>query len=477
MTRRARHKTEQSATPPNTAQRAGALISEHRLANGLRVLLAERHSDPVVAVMTWYKVGARNEREHEAGVSHFLEHMMFKGSAGYAKGEVDRITTQLGGTNNAFTSYDHTAYWFELASDRWEQALAIEADRMQHLTLDAAEYAAEREVVLEELSMGLDDPWRRLADLVQAAVFSRHPYRRPIIGHADALKALAPEDMRDYYRRFYHPGNATLVVCGDVVPAVALAAIERHFGAIPTGVDYAGADCFRPELDVPAGSQRLTMNWDDQGQRLAMAWPSAALGLPDDWVLDVISSILTGGRSARLYRRLVVERGLATNVSTHNDSRIEGGIFWVFAECAQGVAPAALEAALEAEIAGLAAAKVPASELARVRSMLAASEAQEGETASDLAEDLGEFAVDADWRLSINALERLLAVTPEQIRETAARLLQPERRVLGWSLPTGAAGSARPKPRRRSGRKSAAKVGATKRKAAKHRAPKRRRSA
>ena len=138
--------------------KAGAIIHEHRLRNGLQVLIAERHDDPVVAAMVFYGVGARNERAEEAGVSHFLEHMMFKGSSKFGKGEVDRITTVLGGSNNAFTTPDHTAYWFELASDRWEIALDIEADRMSGLALDPKEFQSEKKVVLEELSMGRDDP-------------------------------------------------------------------------------------------------------------------------------------------------------------------------------------------------------------------------------------------------------------------------------------------------------------------------------
>jgi zinc protease len=210
-----------------------AKIREHTLANGLRVLIAERRGDPVVAVMVWYKVGSRNERDFEAGVSHFLEHMMFKGSANFGKGEIDRITTELGGANNAFTSYDHTAYWFELASDRWERALEIESDRMRTLTLDAAEYDAERAVVLEELSMGQDDPWRVLGERVQAAAIQRHPYRRPIIGYHDALSTLPVESMRDYYQRFYRPGNATVIVCGDVDAELALERVTHHFGKLP----------------------------------------------------------------------------------------------------------------------------------------------------------------------------------------------------------------------------------------------------
>jgi zinc protease len=419
-----------------TLSKGGAAISEHTLRNGLRVLIAERHSDPVVAVITWYRVGARNEREDEAGLSHFLEHMMFKGSKGFGKGVVDRITTELGGSNNAFTSYDHTAYWFELASDRWEKALEIEADRMRNLTLDETEFNAEREVVLEELAMGIDDPWRQLTESVQTALFSRHPYRRPIIGHDDALKALDVGDMRDYYRRFYHPGNAVLVVCGDVRKGTALKAVRKHFGDIPVGPDYGEADCFRPLPDAPAGELRLSKTWDDQGRRLCMVWPTASVGSDDDWTLDVVSSLLSGGRTARLVRNLVLDRALATSVSVHNDSRVETGVFWLIAECAQGVAPEALEQAVDAELDRLASERVSAKELRRVRSMLGASEAFESETVSDLAETIGEFAVDSDWRMAVDGMERIRAVDARRVQECARRLLRRDRRVVGWCLPS-----------------------------------------
>jgi zinc protease len=420
---------------PTVAFKAGARIQEHRLENGLTVLLAERHSDPVVAVMLWYKVGARNEREHEAGVSHFLEHMMFKGSAHFGKGEVDRWTTELGGSNNAFTSYDHTAYWFELASDRWEKALEIEADRMRELLLDPAEFDAERAVVLEELSMGDDDPWRSLSERVQSAVFERHPYRRPIIGYADALEHLSVGQMRDYYRRFYHPANATLVLSGDIEPGSALELVRKHFGSIGAGMPYSEADCFRPSSAAPAGEVRIQMRWDDQGKRLVMAWPTVAVGTDDDFALDVLSALLSGGRLSRLHRKLVLDQGLATSISTSNDTRIESGVFWLFAECAQGTEPAQLEAAIDEELARIAAAPVPSRELTRVLSMIEASEAYDDETASDLAEQLGEYAVDAHWRLALENVERLKRVTARQVLECARRLLTKDRRAVGWSLP------------------------------------------
>ncbi len=437
-----------SALPPVLATKAGAAVREARLDNGLTVLLVERHLDPVVAVMLWYRVGSRDEDERRAGVSHFLEHMMFKGSARFGKGEVDQVTTLLGGSNNAFTTNDHTAYWFELASDRWEAALEIEADRMRTLLLDPAEFAAERAVVLEELATGQDDPWRRLTELVQDAVFGRHPYRRPVIGHADALKALSVEDMRAWYQRHYHPSNAVLLVSGDFDPARALALIDRHFGSIASPPPPATPP-FRPSIPVPAGETRLTMRWDDAGQRLCCAWPGAVVGSADDWTFDLISTVLTGGRMSRLHRRLVLERGLATTVSTQNDARVEAGAFWLLAECAQGVAPAALEAAIDAEIASLRTDLVPARELERAKRMVEAGEAYDTETVSDLAEDIGEFAVDADWRLALHAVERIRAVTPRDLRDCARRLLDPERRVLAWCLPQAAAAEGKPARARR----------------------------
>lgn len=448
MTRRngPRSPSARSAGSEAVAHKAGARIEEHVLRNGMRVLVAERPADPVVTVMTWYKVGGRNEREEEAGVSHFLEHMMFKGSKGFGKGEVDRITTALGGQSNAFTGPDHTAYWFELASDRWEVALELEADRMQALTLDAAELEAERAVVLEELSMGADDPWRSLAEMVQAAVFFRHPYRRPVVGFPDTLRALTVEAMRDYYRRFYHPGNATLVLCGDLNGGRALKAARKHFGRIPAGPAYEEVDCYRGPLPEPRGQQRVDMRWDDPARRLMMAWPTAAVDSPEDYALDLASTILSGGRLSRLHRRLVIEEGLATNVSTNNDTRIDGGVFWLFAECAQGARMADLEAAVDEEMARIAGECAPAPELSRVKSMLKASQAYATETASDLAEQLGEFAVDAHWRVAIDGPRRLQRVSARQVRDAARRLLAPERRVVGLCLPEE---KEPPAPRRR----------------------------
>ena len=425
-----------------TLLRGGARVAEHRLSNGLRVLVAERHGDPVVASVLFYGVGARHEREHEAGVSHFLEHMMFKGSRRFGKGEIDRLTTELGGANNAFTSNDHTAYWFELASDRWEKALEVEADRMQHLAIDPAEFRSEREVVLEELSMGEDEPWRVLGRRVEAALFGRHPYGRPVIGFADALRALEPDDMRDYYARHYRPDNAVLVLAGDLDSAQALASARRHFESIEPGPRRASRPRgiraprpFAPELERLAGGVELSITWGDPLRRLCLAWQTASVGTHDDLCLDLASVILAGGRTSSLQRRLVHEERTATSISVSNDTRVEGGIFWIFAEVAQGADPARVLRSIDEEMARLAGGELGRSDLARARSMLVSSEAFAAESVSDVAEELGEAAIDHDWRSVLDGCAGHVRLGAHDVVECVARLLHGQPRVVGWCVP------------------------------------------
>jgi len=429
------------AAAPKSARgveiKSGARVSEHRLANGMRLLVAERKGTPSVASVLYFPVGARNETGREAGVSHFLEHMMFKGTKRYGKGEVDRLTTEAGGQNNAFTGYDHTAYWFKFAADRWLQALDIEADRMHGLLLDPVEFDSERAVVLEELAMGEDEPWRVLVSQVEAMLFGRHPYGRPIIGYSDVLEAMGPAEMRNYYQRFYHPGNATLVVAGDVSASSVLREVRARFGKLKSGPKYAQADCQRPAFVEPLGPQRMEMNWDDEGRRLLMAWPTVAVGVDDDYDLDVLLVVLTSGRMSRLQRRLVFTSGMALSVSASNDTRVEGGAFWLYAECAQGTKPADLERVIDEEIVRLASERITPAELKRAKDMMRSSEAFEGETVSDLAEQLGEWAVDADWRMSFDGSVRHSKVTAARVQATAAKYLGARRRVTGWCLPSG----------------------------------------
>lgn len=306
---------------------------------------------------------------------------------------------------------------------------------MRGLTLDPEEFEAEKAVVLEELSMGRDDPWQNLFQQLSEMLFPRHPYRRPIIGYADVLRAMTPEDMRSYHRRFYHPANATVVVAGAVSPKAALAKIRKHMGKLVAGPSLDEVDPARPAIEALRGERRLLTRWDDGSSRLGMSWRGAVVGSDEDFVLDVITALLTMGRLSRLHRRLVLEEGLAVNVGSSNEARVDGGSFSIYAEAVQGVKPAALEAAIDEELELLAAKAPSAAELKRAKSMLSASEAYEGETVTDLAEHLGSYAVDADWRLTLDIASRRSAVKGSDVRRVARELLTRDQRVLGWSLP------------------------------------------
>lgn len=283
--------------------------------------------------------------------------------------------------------------------------------------------------------MGEDDPWRFLSRPIETALFPHHPYGRPIIGFADTLLAMTPGDMRDYHRRFYHPGNATLVVSGDVKTRAALNAVRGHFEGIEAGLPFEQADCFRPSVPEPRGEIRVRTSWDDAAHRLIVAWPTTPVGTTEDYALDLVLTILTSGRMSRLYRRLVLDEGLATSVSAANDTRVEAGAFWLYAEAAQGVDPADLERAVDEELARLADERVAAAELRRAKALMHASDAFDGETVTDVAEELGEWAVDADWRMAFDGGERHDRITSEKLRRVVAEYLRPDQRVVGWCHP------------------------------------------
>ncbi|HMB53994.1 MAG TPA: pitrilysin family protein, partial [Thermoanaerobaculia bacterium] len=245
-----------SVATADAAVRLPGEATVERLANGLTVCLLSNRVAPVVTTALWYRAGTRDETAAEAGAAHFLEHMMFKGWAAYGPGDVDRRTQSLGGDNNAFTSHDATCYHFRFAPDRWHEALAIEADRMAGLTLDRREVASERRVILEEVAMYDADPWDSLDQKVHAARFPGHPYGLPVLGTPKSLRKIDGAVLAAFHRRSYRPGNAVLVVAGDVGPE-AIQAVEEAFGGLggpqeTTPAEAAGL--------APAGSLRFETN-------------------------------------------------------------------------------------------------------------------------------------------------------------------------------------------------------------------------
>ncbi|MEE8524258.1 MAG: pitrilysin family protein [Thermoanaerobaculia bacterium] len=401
------------------------------LDNGLTVGTVEDRRSPIVAVALAYRAGARDEVADHAGVAHFLEHMMFKGSPGYGPGEIDRLTRVLGGSNNAFTSHDATVYHFTFASDRWRQALEIEADRMAALTLDPVEVDSERRVILEELAMYESEPWDALEMRVVSDFFGSHPYGRPVLGTRDSLRAIDAVVLGDFHRRYYRPSNAVLVVAGDVGPEVP-AAVAESFGAVDGEVTSRPA---MPAADWPRELCRIERR---QGQvpRLLLTLPGPGAGDPDHPLLMLLLAVLGSGRSSRLYRGLVDEGQLCSWVSTELFDTTAAGALVFALELVPGVEPEQVEDELLSAVDRLGAEGPTAEEVARAKKILLADWIFGHERVTQLSFAMASALAFFDAEHPRRYLRRLLAAEMAELRELAARFLRPGAGgVLGWSLP------------------------------------------
>jgi zinc protease len=433
---------EPKTPPPSLARDAKSGVCEATLPNGLKVLVLEKPGVPVVATQVWYRVGAVDERPGETGLAHYLEHVLFKGTKQIRKGDIDLLTFRGGGANNASTWTDYTNYWFNFDASRWRLALEIEADRMRNCTFVPKEFEAERGAVLNEMHAAHDAPGGRLDEEVDAAGYVLHPYHHPVIGWQQEVESVPRSTVISFYDRHYMPNNATLVVVGavkaeEVVAAAAEAFRDVRPGPLPPPV---------AEVEPPQrGEKRLVLVEDTDTPRLMAAWHTCRVGDDDDYVLDVASSILGGGKSARLFQRLVEKDRTCTDVSVWNETRKYPGRFKVWCEGQQGADPRAIEAALHEEIARFAAEGPTPREMEKARNNLLARDVFSRETASGTAERIGSMESSRSWRIFSDWPDRIRAVTAEQVKRAAGRYLVPANRTVGWSIPADQAPLAVPR--------------------------------
>lgn len=406
-------------------------VHRRTLDNGLRVLVLENRQAPIVATALTYTVGARDDPPGAAGRAHFLEHMMFKGSKRYAAGEIDAATQRLGGEANALTGHDATLYYFQFASDRWREALAIEADRMAGLRLDRSEVERERGVILEEIAMAADDPWQSLEEEVYAAFFNGHPYGRPILGTAAELEGIAPEQLRAAHDAHGGPTGAVLTVAGDV----GIEALDQVAAAFD-GVSRRGADKppVAPRVPSPV-ARRLEVRrgvlprWlaalacpaPDAAEHIAVRMAVAALGL---------------GRTSRLYRELVDRDAILTAVSCSVLDTLDTGCVTVTAEPGPGVTLDELEERVWATIASLVDRPPTADELERLRHLVVADWMFSHETIVEQALTASFWEACVDLEFPRRQIEAIMAVGAEEVVAAAASWLSVERDlVIGRCLP------------------------------------------
>jgi zinc protease len=406
-------------------------VHEFTLANGLKILVREDHRAPVVVSQIWYKVGSSYEPSGLTGISHLLEHMMFKGTSDVPGGEFSRIIAANGGDENAFTSHDYTAYFQTLEKDRLETSFRLEADRMRHLSLKPEDVTKETQVVIEERRLRTDDqPEALTQEQFLAAAYVTSPYRHPIIGWLQDIQAISPDDLRRWYQQWYAPNNATLVVVGDVDPAKVRELAEKHFGLL-TPSTLAPP---KPAAEIPQqGERRIVVKTPAEVPYVTLGYKVPTLKTAaNDWepyALAVLEGILDGGTSARLSRDLVrgSQVAAAADTSYNATSRLDE-LFMLAGNPAPGHTSAELEQALRAEVARLREEPVSADELARVVAQVVATDIYRQDSMFYQGMRLGILeTIGLGWNRLDDYVQRVQAITPEQIREVARNYLTDDR--------------------------------------------------
>lgn len=417
------------------------VIQRHTLDNGLTIVTRELHHAPVISFWLWYRVGSRNEIPGITGISHWVEHMMFKGTEKFPKGAIDREISRLGGSFNAMTSMDFTAYYATLPADKIGIAMQIEADRMVNSTFDPDETEAERTVILSELHMYENSPNFRLSQDLQAAAFQLHPYHHPTIGWESDLLSMTRDDLYEHYRTYYTPNNAIAIAVGDFQSEEMVARIEELYGHIPAGPSLPPVRFIEPPQ---RGERRISVHGAEPTPRLRYAYKAPAATNADFWPLRVLDTIIGGAkgmfggggnsRTNRLYRRLV-DSGLVVNVGSGLRTTIDPYLYSIGMVVLPTTDHAELEKVLNEEIDRLRFERVSEEEVLRAKKQTRANIAMGMESMSSQGRGLGRASIAAtlDWFESY--LASIETVTAEQIQEVAQRYLVPTQRTVGWYLP------------------------------------------
>jgi zinc protease len=407
---------------------AQAEVFERTLANGLKVVVKEDHRAPVVVQQIWYKAGSMDESTGTTGVAHVLEHMMFKGTKAVPAGEFSKRIAAAGGRENAFTSTDYTAYFQQLDKSKLPLAMKLESDRMQNLNLTAKEFGKEIKVVMEERRMRTDDePQSLMNEIMMSTIYQEHPYHNPVIGWMSDLQVLTVNDAKVWYKRWYAPNNATLVIAGDVKPGEVFALAQRYYGSIPKHVLPPRRNYTEPQQ---VGIKRLVVKAPAELPQLVMAYHTPTLKDPrQDWkpyALDMLAGVLDGNESARLNKHLVREQQVASAAGASYDSTSRGpSLFTLDATPSTGKTVQDVEAALRGEISLLVKDGVSEDELKRVKAQVMAGEVYKRDSVFYQAMQIGQLeSIGLGYQAIPVMLEKLQAVTAEQVQQVAREFLQ-----------------------------------------------------
>jgi zinc protease len=410
------------------------------LGNGLQVVVIPDHRTPVVTEMIWYKVGSADETPGKSGLAHFLEHLMFKGTAKHPVGEFSKTVLRVGGEENAFTSTDYTGYYQRVPREQLSSMMEFEADRMTGLVLKDENVLPERDVVLEEFNMRVaNNPDARLTEQIMAALYLNHPYGRPVIGWHQEIEELNREDALAFYKRFYAPNNAILIIAGDVDAKDIRPLVEKNFANIPAQ-SAIPAKRVRPQEPVPAAARTVTLSdprVEQPGWRRYYLVPSSATAAAGESpALDVLAQLMGGGANSYLYRALVIDKPLAISAGAgYQGTSLDPTQFSISVTPKRGVEFSQIEQAVEKVISDVAQNTARAEDLERVKTQLIAEAIYAQDNQAALARWYGGALTTG---LSIDDIrswpDRIRAVTAEQVRDAAQKWLDKKRSVTGYLI-------------------------------------------
>ncbi len=410
-------------------------VQEFVLDNGLKVLLLEDHKSPVVTFQVWYRVGSRNEKDGKSGLSHFLEHMMFKGTKTVKPEEYSRIIAKNGGRANAFTTSDVTVYYATMSREKIGIEIELEADRMANALLGETYFEPEKKVIQEERRLRTEDkPVSALGEVAGAVAYMVHPYRRPVIGWMEDIQNLTRQDLVDHYKLYYAPNNAFIVMTGDFSTAEMLPKIKAAFGNIPRGAEPPKV---RAEELPQKGERRVILKKEAELPFVLMYYHTPNLESPDNYALDVLSVVLAGGRSSRLYHDLVYQKRLARSVGAdYNGLAIDPSVFSVTAQLMPGKDPAEIEREIDNLVEPLKSDLISDRELQKAKNQIESAFVYGQDSIFGQAMKIGYYEAVGDWRLMDSYLDGIRKVTRQDIQRVAQEYLDRDRRTVGALIPS-----------------------------------------
>jgi zinc protease len=424
---------------PARAETSGPKIADFTLDNGLELVVIPDHRAPVVTHMIWYKVGAADEVAGKSGIAHFLEHLMFKGTAKHPAGQFSQVVARMGGQENAFTTNDYTGYYQRVPTEQLKTVMDFEADRMTGLVLTDDVVLPERQVILEERNQRIENnPRAELGVQMDAALYLNSPYHKPVIGWRSEMEQLTRDDAIAFYRRYYGPNNAVVVVAGDVTPEQALKDAQETYGKVKRRADLPPRN--RPKEPPPEAARSVTLADPRvelpilQRDYLAPSFATGQRGESD--ALEVLAHIVGSGNNSRLYQDLVVDKQLAVAAGAYYDSTVlDLSKFGVYAAPAPGVTMPKLEAEIDAVIAQVVDKGVTATELERSKTKLIADAVYTHDSQASMARWYGSSLMTGATVSDTNHWpDRIKAVTAADVQDVARKYLQMRRSVTGYLI-------------------------------------------